>query len=284
LDFERGLPSYLCGEWSTKGWWYYYLVCCSVKIPLGSWVVLGIASADWLFRRPKGTNGSGDPQMSFWIEELLLFVPALTLFLLVSSQTGVNRHFRYILPAFPFVGVLASRAATVPSLIPRLAVVASLLWNVFGCLSTFPHSMAYFNELAGGASGGRRVLLDSNLDWGQDLWELGEWCKRHPNVSRLHVALQGSYAEELLCAYLLHSGHRQASKIQIVDLDQLSEEAISRQSIVPGWYAISVSRLHAPEGRLSEFRLKQRTETIGETIDIFQIVDDSDRDRSIEDQ
>ena len=25
LDFERGLPSYLRGEWSKHGWWYYYL-------------------------------------------------------------------------------------------------------------------------------------------------------------------------------------------------------------------------------------------------------------------
>jgi len=26
-DFEQGLPSYLCGEWRSHGWWYFYLVC-----------------------------------------------------------------------------------------------------------------------------------------------------------------------------------------------------------------------------------------------------------------
>ena len=25
-DFETGKPSYLCGKWSTHGWWYYYLI------------------------------------------------------------------------------------------------------------------------------------------------------------------------------------------------------------------------------------------------------------------
>ena len=32
-----------------------------------------------------------------------------------------------------------------------------------------PYYLAYFNQLAGGPSGGYRVLVDSNLDWGQDL-------------------------------------------------------------------------------------------------------------------
>ena len=30
-----------------------------------------------------------------------------------------------------------------------------------------PHELSYFNAAAGGPIGGRRVLSDSNLDWGQ---------------------------------------------------------------------------------------------------------------------
>jgi hypothetical protein len=32
-----------------------------------------------------------------------------------------------------------------------------------------PRQLAYFNELAGGPTGGLRYAADSNLDWGQDL-------------------------------------------------------------------------------------------------------------------
>ena len=35
-----------------------------------------------------------------------------------------------------------------------------------------PGELTYFNELAGGRIGGRRILADSNLDWGQGLKSL----------------------------------------------------------------------------------------------------------------
>jgi hypothetical protein len=44
-DFEVGLPSYLRGEWRSRGWWYYYLYALAVKVPLGALtlVVWGLA-------------------------------------------------------------------------------------------------------------------------------------------------------------------------------------------------------------------------------------------------
>ena len=39
-------------------------------------------------------------------------------------------------------------------------------------LAVHPHELAFFNAAAGGSSGGRRFLVDSNLDWGQDLARL----------------------------------------------------------------------------------------------------------------
>ena len=38
-----------------------------------------------------------------------------------------------------------------------------------------PHYLAYFNELAGGPANGFKELVDSNLDWGQDLKNLKLW-------------------------------------------------------------------------------------------------------------
>ena len=37
--------------------------------------------------------------------------------------------------------------------------------------------LAYFNELAGGPRNGYRSLVDSNLDWGQDLRNLKRWLR-----------------------------------------------------------------------------------------------------------
>ena len=34
-DFESEFPSYLAGQWRTRGWWYYYFYALAVKEPLG---------------------------------------------------------------------------------------------------------------------------------------------------------------------------------------------------------------------------------------------------------
>jgi hypothetical protein len=41
-----------------------------------------------------------------------------------------------------------------------------------------PRYLQFFNELAGGAEGGHRWLIDSNIDWGQDLIRLREHLER----------------------------------------------------------------------------------------------------------
>ncbi len=52
------------------------------------------------------------------------------------------------------------------------------LWYAAGTLRNHPHHLAYFNEIAGGPANGYRHLVDSNLDWGQDLKRLAAWATR----------------------------------------------------------------------------------------------------------
>ncbi|MBM4297899.1 MAG: tetratricopeptide repeat protein [Deltaproteobacteria bacterium] len=53
------------------------------------------------------------------------------------------------------------------------------LWYAASSLAAYPNYLSYFNELAGGAKNGHRVLLDSNLDWGQGLKQLKRWMDDH---------------------------------------------------------------------------------------------------------
>ena len=43
----------------------------------------------------------------------------------------------------------------------------------------YPHYLAYFNELIGGPDNGQKYLIDSNLDWGQDLKGLKKWLDKN---------------------------------------------------------------------------------------------------------
>ncbi len=50
-----------------------------------------------------------------------------------------------------------------------------ILWQACSALSIQPYYLAYFNELVGGPENGYRYLVDSNLDWGQDLPALRDY-------------------------------------------------------------------------------------------------------------
>jgi hypothetical protein len=93
LDFERGLPSYLRGEWSDHGWWYYYLYALLIKTPLGTIGLFLLAIFCTFFQ--KGYNAS-------WRDEMVILLPGIVLLAFISSQTGFSVHSRYIIPALPF--------------------------------------------------------------------------------------------------------------------------------------------------------------------------------------
>jgi len=56
-------------------------------------------------------------------------------------------------------------------------LTALLAWQLVGGVATTPHALAYFNAFAGSRDHARRLLLDSNLDWGQDLGRLADYLR-----------------------------------------------------------------------------------------------------------
>jgi dolichyl-phosphate-mannose-protein mannosyltransferase len=220
LDFEGTHFAYLAGRWQAPGWWYYYLYGCAVKVPLGTLtlailaVLLTCASA----------------RRTAWRDELVLLAPAITVLVLVSSQTRMNEHFRYILPVLPFTIVWISKCASRPAFQSepiRLAVVAALSATILSSLFTYPHCLSYFNELAGGPRQGYRHLLGSNLDWGQDLLYLKRWCDAHPHAQPIDFQAGST----TLCDVVLTGRRTHADS---------HRTAVSPR---PGWLAISINKL-----------------------------------------
>jgi Dolichyl-phosphate-mannose-protein mannosyltransferase len=235
LDFERGKRSYLCGEWRTGGWWYYYLYALAIKLPLGTWVLFLLAILASVFAHRCSAT---------WRDEMVLLVPAVTVLVLVSSQTGFNIHSRYVLPMLPFAYVWISKVGRCIQLQQwKVAgiVGASLLWSISSSLWYFPHSLSYFNELVGGPRNGHYYLLDSNIAWGQDLLYLDDWVNEHPEASPLHVATFGSVDPRLAgIDFTLPPIGPDSSRFMM----HLKEESLGPR---PGWYAIDVNHLHSTD-------------------------------------
>jgi hypothetical protein len=182
-------PAFLLGETSLTGWPWYFPIAFLVKTPLPLLVLLGLALVT--LRRHRGETTS----------ELFLLIPPAVYTLMVLAR-HFNIGHRHILPVYPFLFILAGRCATLAWGPPaqsmasrertwlRILVAALFLWHAGGTLRVHPHHLAFFNELAGGPAGGYRVLADSNLDWGQDLKNLGRWMEKN-HVPRVKLSYFG---------------------------------------------------------------------------------------------
>jgi dolichyl-phosphate-mannose-protein mannosyltransferase len=177
-DFERQPPSYLAGVWQRGGWWYYYLYALAVKVPVGVLVLVAFSLPMFVIRRAR------------WREELVLWTPVVAVLGLVSSQMGFNHHMRYVLPIFPFVLIGISKLAPLCQARRFAAALLAvlLLWTAASSLRIHPHYLSYFNEIGGGPDNGHAHLVDSNIDWGQDLLFLKAWLEAHPEARPLKLA------------------------------------------------------------------------------------------------
>jgi len=168
------------------------------------------------------------------LSTILLLTPAFGVFLLVSSQTGFNRYFRYVLPCLPFLYIwLGSLFGSDPIIVRmrwiRPVATSCLLLTAASYLAVFPHSMSYFNELVGGPKSGWRHLLDANLDWGQDLYTFRRWALANPGARPMHLTYFGFLDPALV-------GMNYPRVACVTD----GRTVTSRE---PGWYAISVNDL-----------------------------------------
>ncbi len=51
-DFENyGQPSYLRGKFQDQGWWHYYLYALTIKVPLGTWSLVGFTVLTQVFQK-----------------------------------------------------------------------------------------------------------------------------------------------------------------------------------------------------------------------------------------
>lgn len=238
-DFESfGRPSYLRGVFQEEGWWYYYLYAASVKTPLGTIAIVVIAIVLRFWYRGKAAQ---------WRDEMILTAPAVVIFLVVSSKWGFSHHYRYIFPCIPFFFIWISQTAALSkptNLTVRSckvcwtsAVIISAIATVCGSILCFPHSLAYFNQTVGGPSHGAEHLLNSNIDWGQDLIHLEHWSQANAEESAVYLAYDGSLNPfDLQIEYITPwPFHAEAPDVSVED---------SRFVVEDGFYAISVNQLY----------------------------------------
>ncbi len=166
-----GHPSFLFGKISMTGWWYYFPVVLLVKTPIPL-LVLGVVGAMALARQ--------------WTRDRDVAAAAILIgfaaVLVVGMLTKVNIGVRHILALYPFLAVAGGAGAIAlwrQRTLGRAAAVGLLGVALAVPVQSHPDYVAYFNAFAGNHP--ETILSDSNIDWGQDLYRLGD------EVRRLHM-------------------------------------------------------------------------------------------------
>jgi hypothetical protein len=154
-----GHPGYLLGQRSRHGFWYFYPVVLAVKTPL-AFLFLLVLGIPLVVRRNAGVRLG-------WLP--LAYAAGI---LAASFTSHINIGVRHILPVYMGFSLVAAAAAIhLWKIAPerrwaKYALPIALPWFGGTSLAAHPDYLPYFNELAG--SHPEKILVDSDLDWGQD--------------------------------------------------------------------------------------------------------------------
>jgi 4-amino-4-deoxy-L-arabinose transferase-like glycosyltransferase len=246
---DTGHLSFLLGQLRTNGWWYFYLVALVTKTPLPL-LATGPVGLGLLGRE-------GWQARDGWrLAPVLLFVTVLAF---ASSFSHINIGVRHVLVLYPFLALggahalalawrkLRARPERPLALGGAACVVALAGWQVLTLWTAHPDYLPYFNEAVAHPE---RVLVDSDLDWGQDLRRL-EWRSAAIKIPQLNLAYRGTA--------------------------DLTREPLPPFVVMPpwkpvtGWVAISeLAKVHDPKG-YAWLDAYQPMERIGKTIELYYI-------------
>jgi hypothetical protein len=168
--------AFLNGEYSLTGWRSFFIWAFALKTTVP--FILALGWSLWLAIRGRIQPSAG---RAGWWRGLVPLTPLFAL-VLVYGTSSVLSHLnigeRHLLPIYPVLYILAGALGRWFARPPRweaLLAAALVAWHVGESVSIAPHYLAYFNEVAGGPAEGYSHLVDSSLDWGQDLPGLKAW-------------------------------------------------------------------------------------------------------------
>ena len=187
-----GRPAFLDGRWSTVGLSSFFPLAFLYKTPIAVLLLLLLVLAVFLAALAK--------TRAVQVGRGLLATTPLWLVILIygsfaiSSQLNIGH--RHILPIYPALYVLiggwtlamVGRWKTVTA-----TLVALLLsWHVIDSVHAQPNYLSYLNPIAGRGDQGYKHLVDSSLDWGQDLPALKDWLGERKQAQPVYLAYFGT--------------------------------------------------------------------------------------------
>ena len=194
-----GGNTYFLGNLSYRSFYSYFPIVFLIKEPLALVILVLVMIFYAIYLLIKKYDEI--------IKNLNLYLPYLMisgfiiLYGLVSIFSNLNIGIRHLIPIYPLLFILL--AVFVLKLIEKYKtsiyliffILVFLTWYGISFFLAYPYYLSYFNESIGGADNGYKYVVDSNLDWGQDLKRLAKWVEDN-NISKIRLSYFGGGSPE----------------------------------------------------------------------------------------
>ncbi|HUP85280.1 MAG TPA: glycosyltransferase family 39 protein [Acidimicrobiales bacterium] len=158
-------PAFLNGRFYRGGRVDFYPLVLSMKAPVGTIFVLGVALVALAKSRRR--------------DVLVYAVAPCAYTVLVAISSHLNIGVRHVMPAIVLLLVLSGAAVTGRSRLRTGLATLGLLTTAASSWAAYPRYLSYVNELWGGSDNGYRLLADSSIDWGQGLPDVAHYLTEH---------------------------------------------------------------------------------------------------------
>lgn len=168
---EGGNKTFILGHLSDKSIAWFFPVAWLLKTPITIILLFLSSLAYTIIKWPSDKKKK-------WLLSLIL-IPFLV-YWAVTLKGQLNIGIRHLIPTIPFVLLLIGYFLTaifnfgVKKIWPKIVVSALILLMAISTLSNYPNFISYFNEFTPRDQRYQR-LVDSSLDWGQDLLRLQKY-------------------------------------------------------------------------------------------------------------
>lgn len=255
-----GHRAYLLGHYSEIGFWYYFPITFLFKNTLAVLILIILLILFFVINTYFSLKNKGfiTYLKSRPFHYYLLLTPVLIYFIW-SLFVHINIGHRHLLPIYPFIFILFGYLIKINfkrfNYIYKLILLLMLIFHIISSLSIYPHFLAYFNEMAGGPAQGPKYLVDSNIDWGQDLKNLEKYIKTNKIDS--------------LC--LSYFGNAEISYYLKMDVSKIKNMPKFKSEMPECTMAISVTNLYSKESEYKWLLDYQPEAKIGYSIYIYDL-------------
>jgi hypothetical protein len=185
--------AFLDGKYSNRGWFSFFPLCFIYKTPIPIIILFSMSIAaliSYCVNRKKRAR--------IFLSRISVPLSIFVIYSVIAVLSRLNIGQRHLLPIYLPIFVFGGGICLLFKNYFRKIwiIMTTLLFSILitEILSIYPDYLSYFSPLIAGKECKYKHLVDSSLDWGQDIESVNTWIKnKYPRSSnKIYISYFGS--------------------------------------------------------------------------------------------